>query len=117
GRLVLHPGERWEEACPPLGEPAPPSVSTHAHAVTESVAGAPPPIAVAPPPVAVAPPPVAVAPPPVAVAPPVSELSEQNDLYARGRAASHEGRTEEALAAYARLLALFPSGQLAESAS
>ncbi|HTQ04008.1 MAG TPA: FecR family protein, partial [Polyangiaceae bacterium] len=47
---------------------------------------------------------------------PVSALSEQNDLYARAEAARRDGRTGEALAAYARLLALFPNGQLAESA-
>ncbi len=47
----------------------------------------------------------------------VSALSEQNDLYARAEAARRAGRPGEALAAYSRLLARFPNGQLAESAS
>jgi ferric-dicitrate binding protein FerR (iron transport regulator) len=45
-----------------------------------------------------------------------SSLSEQNDLYARAEVARRSGRTSEALAAYSHLLALFPNGQLAESA-
>lgn len=49
-------------------------------------------------------------------APSLSSLSEQNDLYARAESARRVGRSSEALAAYSRLLALFPNGQLAESA-
>jgi ferric-dicitrate binding protein FerR (iron transport regulator) len=45
-----------------------------------------------------------------------SALSEQNDLYAAAEAARSAGRRTEALTTYARLLALFPHGQLAESA-
>jgi hypothetical protein len=52
-----------------------------------------------------------------ASATPVSALTEQNELYARAQAAAREGRSGEALAAYARLLQLFPNGPLVESAS
>ena len=45
-----------------------------------------------------------------------SSLIEQNDLYAAAEAARRAGRSGDALAAYARLLARFPRGQLAESA-
>jgi len=45
-----------------------------------------------------------------------SALSEQNDLYAAAEAARRGGRANDALAAYSRLLARFPNGQLAESA-
>jgi len=47
---------------------------------------------------------------------PGSSLSEQNDLYAAAEAARRAGRSGDALAAYGRLLARFPRGQLAESA-
>jgi hypothetical protein len=45
-----------------------------------------------------------------------SSLSEQNDLYAAAEAARRAGRSGDALAAYGRLLARFPRGQLTESA-
>jgi hypothetical protein len=130
-QILLHPGERWENAC------AEPSTS----AVAAQRAGAVPPAAAlrparkpvkstastvaspatAPAPAAVAslPAPGQAAVPPVAdtSALPVSMLNEQNDLYARAQVAKREGRAGEALAAYARLLALFPNGQLAETAA
>lgn len=53
---------------------------------------------------------------PLASARPVSSLSQQNDLYAQAEAAWRAGRSEEALADFAHLLAMFPHGQLAESA-
>jgi TolA-binding protein len=46
-----------------------------------------------------------------------SVLAEQNDLYAEAAALHRSGRSSDALAAYDRLLARFPSGPLAESAS
>jgi ferric-dicitrate binding protein FerR (iron transport regulator) len=48
--------------------------------------------------------------------PAVSELGEQNDLFALAEMARKAGRSGEALGAYARLLARFPGGQLAEAA-
>ncbi|HWA73162.1 MAG TPA: FecR domain-containing protein [Polyangiaceae bacterium] len=52
-----------------------------------------------------------------ASAPISSALAEQNNLYAEAAALHRSGRSSEALAAYDRLLARFPAGPLAESAS
>jgi ferric-dicitrate binding protein FerR (iron transport regulator) len=49
--------------------------------------------------------------------PRASSLSEQNDLYAAAESARLDGRSAEALALFSRLLADFPRGQLAESAT
>jgi ferric-dicitrate binding protein FerR (iron transport regulator) len=46
-----------------------------------------------------------------------SELSLQNDMYSEAVSARRAGRSSEAIAAYERLLARFPNGPLAESAS
>jgi hypothetical protein len=46
-----------------------------------------------------------------------SELAEQNRLYGDASAARRRGATSEAVAAYERFLARYPSSQLAESAS
>lgn len=46
-----------------------------------------------------------------------SILAEQNNLYAEAAALHRSGRSSDALAAYDRLLARFPGGPLAESAS
>jgi len=120
GRLLLHPGERWASACSEVEAPAQaspaPAASTAPHAKPTRVAEPETPPVSAP---RTAGGPSADTPAPAASAspPPLSSLTQQNDLYARGESASRDGRRDEALAAYARLLALFPSGPLAESAS
>jgi hypothetical protein len=48
---------------------------------------------------------------------PSSSLAEQNNLYAEAAALHRAGRFGDALSAYERLLARFPNGPLAESAS
>jgi hypothetical protein len=115
-RLLLHPGERWANDCgPPVAAAPVPAAAALALATaphrphTERAA---PLDSERPAPAAAVALPV---PTPTSVA--VSSLTEQNDLFARARSASREGRRGEALAAYARLLALFPNGPLAESAS
>ncbi len=97
-RTALFPGEHWTSPCetPPVEAhrdvPPPPNVAT-ASAPRASRRARP------------------------AQAPhDVSELSEQNDLYAAAEAARRGGRPKDAIAAYSRLLARFPNGQLAESA-
>jgi ferric-dicitrate binding protein FerR (iron transport regulator) len=112
--VSLVAGETWSSAC------------TRPEAVTESAAPKPTnaPAHPRPTPRLATPAPNAagspLAPPPNAPVEPVatssSALSEQNDLYASAEAARRAGRGGEALATYARLLARFPQGQLAESA-
>jgi len=115
GRLLLHPGERWANACSTIDSaasatPRDSSARPASHAPHEHEREVPPvPARAVPVP--------SVASPAAATAVPVSSLTQQNDLYARAESASREGRREEALSAYARLLALFPGGPLAEGAS
>jgi hypothetical protein len=112
GHFLLHPGERWANACsvvdpapssPPVARPVAPAPHERDRDLPSASARA----------AAVRPAPSSGA----ATAIPVSSLTQQNDLYARAESASREGRREEALAAYARLLELFPRGPLAEGAS
>lgn len=116
GRLLLHPGERWANACSAVDDPAASTSPAAAHLPPPVPTPAPRERELSPAPARAAPTLPAPA-APAAGTVPVSSLTQQNDLYARAESASREGRSEEALSAYARLLALFPSGPLAESAS
>jgi ferric-dicitrate binding protein FerR (iron transport regulator) len=119
GRLLLHPGERWANACaegPAVAAAPAPAPAALAPVAAPHRVGSEPVVALDSERPASAP---AVAPPapPIPTNVPVSSLTEQNDLYARAQSASRDGRRDEALAAYARLLTLFPRGQLAETSS
>lgn len=98
-RKALFPGERWTSPCE-----APPA---------EAHADDPPPRARS---VVVSTPHAVRASRAREAARVVPALGEQNDLYAAAEAARRGGRAGEAIAAYSRLLARFPNGQLAESA-
>lgn len=115
GELLVRAGEHWASECP---EARPPAMLEPVHAAAaapqpKSAAG---PGHVAASTAVQAAPAAVVSAAPSSPALPVSMLTEQNDLYARAQVAQREGRRAEALAAYARLLELFPHGPLAETA-
>ena len=120
GKLTrVHAGQSWPASCEePVTEPA------HTPEARAKSASAPPRAAVAPGAAKPAEPAAnttssrsdAAAGKPAETAP-SSSLAEQNNLYAEAAALHRAGRFGDALSAYERLLARFPNGPLAESAS
>jgi hypothetical protein len=103
-------GESWPAGCP-SHDVAPPIAPIVAASAAPAPSATSPVVAV----VATAPRVAASSAP--SVAPPVDTLGAKNDLFARALSARRRGDVHAALDGFSSYLALYPSGELAESAS